>query len=171
MVSVGSTASAFHHHNHLDLPHMEIHAGNYTLYDRQQIWTGECTLDDVAGRVISRVIGHYEDRNTILLDAGATSLTKDLSPQGGMCEIGGAPDLDCFRMSQEVITVTHATRKLFPFESFPLGTVVNLIPNHSCLAAACFDKYYIIDDPSCTFDVDQDIVDEWIPTKFFHLDC
>jgi D-serine deaminase-like pyridoxal phosphate-dependent protein len=75
-------------------------------------------------------------------------------------------------MSQEVITVTtHATEAVFPFESFPLGMVVNLIPNHSCLAAACFDKYYIIDDPSCTFDVDQDIVDEWIPTKFFHLNC
>ena len=168
-VSVGSTPSLFHHANHLDLPNVEIHPGNYTLYDRQQMWSGGCTRDEVAGRVISRVIGHYEDRNTILLDAGATALTKEQAPQGGMGEIGGAPQLECRRMSQEVTIVSDPTGAVFPFASFPLGSIVNLIPNHSCLAAACFEKYYIIDDPTCAFSEDQDIVDEWVPSKYFHV--
>ena len=170
VISVGSTPSLFHHSNLRNLPNLEIHPGNYTLYDRQQMWSGSCAREDVAGRVISTVIGHYEDRNTILLDAGATSLTKEQTPQGGMCEIGGSPLLECHRMSQEVTIVTHPTEKVFPFKSYPLGTIVNLIPNHSCLAAACFEKYYVIDDPSCNFGHDQEIVDEWVPSKFFQID-
>lgn len=138
------------------------------MYDRQQLWTGACTEPDLAGRVISRVIGHYEDRNAMMLDAGALALTKDSTPQGGVCAIGGHPELDCYRMSQEVILVRPKdTGASFPFDKFPLGSTVNLLPNHSCLAAACFEKYFIIDDPSCLFSPEETVVDEWIPAKFF----
>ena len=170
VVSVGSTPSARHHTSDASLPskRVEIHPGNYTFFDRQQLWTGACVESDLAGRVLARVIGHYEDRNTIMLDAGATALTKDTSPQGGVCEIGGHPELDCYKMSQEVILVRPKDPgATFPYKDFPLGYIVNLLPNHSCLAAACFEKYYIIDDPSSNFSPDQIVVDEWIPAKFF----
>ena len=169
-VSIGSTPSARHHYNTQGLSNVEIHPGNYSLFDRQQLWTGACTESDVAGRVISRVIGSYEDRNTIMLDAGATALTKDETPQGGVCAIGGHSELDCYRMSQEVILVRPRDNDTsFPFDEFPLGTMVNLLPNHSCLAAACFEKYYVIDDPSCTFSPEEEVVDEWTPAKFFDI--
>jgi D-serine deaminase-like pyridoxal phosphate-dependent protein len=169
-VSVGSTPSARHHFSTVGLSHMEIHPGNYTLYDRQQQWTGACTEPDLAGRVISKVIGHYEDRNTIMLDAGALALTKDSTPQGGVCAIGGHSELDCYSMSQEVILVRPKdTGTSFPFDKFPLGSIVNLLPNHSCLAAACFEKYFVIDDPLCLFSPENTVVDEWIPAKFFAL--
>lgn len=171
IVSVGSTPSARHHESLKGLANpLEIHPGNYTLFDRQQLWTGACTEADLAGRVMARVIGHYEDRNTILLDAGATALTKDDSPQGGVCEIGGHPELDCYKMSQEVTLVRPKDpNAIFPYAKFPLGSMVNLLPNHSCLSAACFETYYVIDDPSCAFSPNQEIVDEWIPAKYFDV--
>lgn len=170
VVSVGSTPSARHHENTVGLSNVEIHPGNYTLYDRQQMWIGSCTEMDVAGRVISRVIGHYEGRNVMLIDAGATALTKDTTDQGGVCEIGGHAELDCYRMSQEVILVRpkDAESKL-PFDKFPLGSIVNLLPNHSCLAAACFEKYFVIDDDTCSFSPNQVVVDVWKPVKFFDI--
>lgn len=171
IVSVGSTPSARHHESLKGLANpIEIHPGNYTLFDRQQLWTGACTEADVAARVMSRVVGHYGDRNTILLDAGATALTKDDSPQGSVCEIGGHPELDCYKMSQEVTLVRPKDpHTIFPYAKFPLGSIVDLLPNHSCLSAACFEKYYVIDDPSCSFSPNQEIVDEWIPAKYFDI--
>lgn len=171
-VSIGSTPSARHHTNTVSLPNsVEIHPGNYALFDRQQLWTGACTEPDLAGRVISRVIGHYEDRNTVMLDAGATALTKDATPQGGVCAIGGHAEVfDCYKMSQEMVLVRPKDpNTTFPFQNFALGSIVNLLPNHSCLAAACFDKYHVIDDPSCAFSPDEEIVDEWIPAKYFDI--
>jgi D-serine deaminase-like pyridoxal phosphate-dependent protein len=169
IISIGSTPSMSHHSNGLKLPNVEVHPGNYTLYDRQQMWTGACGgQGNVAGRVLARVIGHYEDRNTILLDAGATALSKEETPQGGMCQLAGFPDLECYSMSQEVTTVRHKDPKAtFPFSQLPLGSLVTLLPNHSCLAAACFDKYYVIQDSSCKFSPGQKVVEEWIPAKFF----
>ncbi len=182
MVSIGSTPSLFHHHHREDLglPNLEIHPGNYTLYDRQQLWTGACALESaVCGRVMATVIGHYPDRNTILLDAGATALTKDTTPQGGVCAIGDRDHghlVECYKMSQEVTLVRamqrseplHQNEDRFPFELFPIGSMVNLLPNHSCLAAACFEKYIIIDDETGTFSPNEPLVDEWIPAKFFY---
>ena len=77
-------------------------------------------------------------------------------------------DLECYKMSQEVTLVRPrdpSTSTETFLEDFPLGCVVTLVPNHSCLSAACFDRYYIIDDKDSAFTEDQDIVDEWVPVK------
>jgi len=150
---------------------MEIHPGNYTLYDRQQLWTGACSDEaDVAGRVVAKVIGHYEDRNTILLDAGALALSKDTTPQGGMCEITGFPELEVFSMSQEVAKVRPKDpNSKCPYEKLPIGHTVSLLPNHSCLSAACFAEYYIIDDPKSLFLPEAPVIEVWAPCKYFSL--
>lgn len=190
-ISVGSTPSLSHHwnpssssdNNRNNNPQskywtdffqrypntiMEIHPGNYTLYDRQQLYTQACpNVDAIAGRVLTRVIGHYNDEhrpNTILMDAGATALTKETTPQGGMAAIvGHDTTTDVYKMSQEVSMARARDNKLL--EECPLGSLLTLLPNHSCLAAACFEKYYIIDDPSCQFAPDTPIVEEWEPVK------
>ncbi|CAB9513532.1 D-serine dehydratase [Seminavis robusta] len=184
IISVGSTPSLFHHptnHNnsnewpafqqrHTTLQ-FEIHPGNYTLYDRQQLHTSACAdPQHIAGRVLSRVIGHYDDDHrpqTVLLDAGATALTKETTPQGGMAAIASVENVDVYRMSQEASMArrhNNSSNKSL-LEELPLGSMVTLLPNHSCLAAACFDTYYVIDDPSCRFLPETAIVEEWIPVK------
>lgn len=173
-MSIGSTPSTFSvnkdeakkTNGNDSVNHLEMHPGNYTFFDRQQMWVGVCNEKEVACRVMSRVIGHYEERNTIMLDVGSTALTKDTSPQGGVCSISGYPDLECFKLSQECMLVKPKDASIeFPYESFPLGKIVSLVPNHSCLAAACFDKYYVIDDENQKFDEKEKIIDEWIPVK------
>lgn len=168
IVSVGSTPSLVHHKPKMENV-VEIHPGNYTLYDRQQLWTGACAKEDkVAGRVVTKVIGQYEDRNTILLDAGALALTKDSSPQGGMGQITGFPELEVFGMSQEVSKVRPKDPNgTCPYGKLPIGATVTLLPNHSCLSAACFAEYFIIDDPTCSFAPEEPVVDVWIPVKYF----
>ena len=37
----------------------EIHPGNYVLYDNQQVQLGSCGDANIAGKVITRVLGHY----------------------------------------------------------------------------------------------------------------
>mmetsp|Transcript_9303 Transcript_9303/g.13836 ORF Transcript_9303/g.13836 Transcript_9303/m.13836 type:complete len:493 (-) Transcript_9303:74-1552(-) len=171
-ISVGSTPSVFMHHKNNVFNNIanqiEVHPGNYVFYDRQQLWTGgSCSTEkQIAVRVLSRVISHYPDRNVMLLDAGALALTKDSSPQGGVCSIEGHPKLECYKMSQEVIMVRPKEAKTkFPFQVFPLEKEVFLVPNHSCLAAACFDRYFVVDNDTGTFDANEEIIEEWFPYK------
>ncbi|KAL7548574.1 hypothetical protein ACHAWF_018868 [Thalassiosira exigua] len=169
-ISVGSTPSMFAHSGPASMPNnFELHPGNYVLYDRQQLFTGACASEgSIAGFVLARVIGHYrDDRNAIMVDAGATALTKETTPQGDVCAVFGRPELECYRMSQEVTMIRCRARQngAFPFDEFPLGSTMLLIPNHSCLAAACFVSYHVVDEADSPFGTDAKIVDEWTPVK------
>eukprot|EP00986_Skeletonema_menzelii_P010796 scaffold5399_cov147-Skeletonema_menzelii.AAC.2 len=171
IISVGSTPSMFSHDNALSIPNIELHPGNYVFYDRQQLWTGACSSEEsIGGFVLCRIIGHYEDehRNAIMVDAGATALTKESTPQGNMCSVLGRPDLECYRMSQEITMIRCKSEdgvKCFPFQEFPLGSTVLLIPNHSCLAAACFDKYHVVDGGITPVSTKSEVVETWSPVK------
>ena len=170
-ISVGSTPTMFSHDKMNVSNKTDLHPGNYVFYDRQQLHTGVCKDEEsIAGFVLARVIGQYKDaeRNAIMVDAGATALTKEGTPQGGVCSVYGSPDLECYRMSQEttMIRLKDGGNTPFPFEGFPLGTPVLLIPNHSCLAAACFDVYHIVDDDD--IGEDSQVIDLWAPAKGWH---
>lgn len=170
-ISVGSTPSMFAHKGLSDVPNkLELHPGNYVFYDRQQLYTRACANEgSIAGFVLSRVIGHYKDveRNAIMVDAGATALTKEATPQGDMCAVYDRPDLECYRMSQEItmIRLREGGGTPFPFDDFPLGSTMLLLPNHSCLAAACFDMYHVVDEVESPFSTDSEVVDTWKPVK------
>jgi len=43
------------------------------------------------------------------------------------------------------------------FNKFPLGSLLQIIPNHSCLTAALFLKYQVIEG--------NRVVDEWRPMR------
>lgn len=45
-----------------------------SLIDVQQSVIGSCSLEDVAVRVLTRVIGHCPHRNQLLIDCGWTGL-------------------------------------------------------------------------------------------------
>lgn len=170
-ISVGSTPSMFTHKgctsDHILADKLELHPGNYVFYDRQQLYTGACASErSVAGFVLTRVIGHYKDeRNAIMVDAGATALTKEATPQGDMCAVLGRPDLECYRMSQECTMIRRRDGSPFPFEEFPFGSTMLLLPNHSCLAAACFSTYHVVDEAISPFNTCANIVETWKPAQ------
>ncbi len=133
----------------------EIRPGNYAFFDAFQAAVGSCALEDaLAFTVLATVIGHYPERGALLLDAGALALSKDPGAThvdarcglGVLCDEPGRPipGTRLTSLSQEHGRVAVSDPSLFA--RMPLGSKVRIIPNHSCLAAACFGSYVVLKD-------------------------
>jgi D-serine deaminase-like pyridoxal phosphate-dependent protein len=143
----------------------ETRPGNSAFFDAFQIAIGTCSIDDVAFSVLATVIGSYPERGELLINAGALALSRDPGPVhvdpdcgfGILLSVDGRA-LDALRLvslTQEHGLVRASTR--LAVERLPIGTRLRVIPNHSCLAAACFDRYHVIDNGR--------LVDEWRPVR------
>ncbi|KAL6042907.1 D-threo-3-hydroxyaspartate dehydratase-like [Balamuthia mandrillaris] len=175
VVSIGSTPSCTH------LPPKEkmgkvneIHPGNNVFFDRTQADLGSCQLTDVSVAVLSRVISHYPSRNMFAIDAGALALSKDdgashLYKEGcgyGLIRKNGKnfPELRIKKISQEVGLVEilppseEGSSNADYFETFAIGSLLLILPNHSCLTAALYDRYHVLDALD-----DEQVVDRWTP--------
>ena len=96
----------------------------------------------------------------MLIDAGALALSKDLGANHLDNEISyggvwGYPDLKLFSISQEHGLIT--CDEPIAFEMFPVGSLLRIIPNHSCLTAALFPEYHVVDEDR--------VVDQWVPMR------
>lgn len=155
--SVGSTptASVVERFSSCD----EVRPGNYVFYDAFQATIGSCRLSDVAVSVLTTVVGSYPDRRTLIIDAGALALSKDVGPEhvqpgfgyGIVCDL----DLRPLPMRIEALSQEHG--KVSTDTTVPVGTRLRVIPNHSCLTAAMFETYQILDRGR--------VVDQWRPVR------
>ncbi len=157
-VSVGSTPTAMHAPDWQGVT--EIRPGNYVFFDKFQADIGSCNLAEVAATVLTTVAAHYPDHNQMLIDAGALALSKDLGADhlGNQVVFGAVqnhPHLKIFSIAQEHGLITG--NDPIAFEKFPVGSLLQIIPNHSCLTAALFPKYHVVEE-------DQ-VVDEWTPMR------
>jgi D-serine deaminase-like pyridoxal phosphate-dependent protein len=143
----------------------EVRPGNYAFFDATQAAIGSCALADVAFSVLLTVIGRYPERRELLLDGGALALSKDPGPvhvdpacgYGIVCAAGGEP-LPGWRvvsLSQEHGLARSA--QPLPTGSFPIGSLLRIVPNHSCLAASLFERYAVVRGDL--------VVDEWCPAR------
>ena len=128
----------------------EMRPGVYVFNDLDQALIGSCGPRDLALSVLASVIGHYPHRNQMLVDAGALALSKDISaqefqPKVGYGTIADAPskDMAVIECSQEHGFV--ASSDPIPYGNMPIGTRVRILPNHACITAAAYDKYYVVD--------------------------
>ncbi len=143
----------------------EARPGNYVFFDATQVAIGSCALEDVAFSVLVRVIGRYPRRGELVVDGGALALSKDPGPAHVDPECGygialltdGAPlaGVRVVSLSQEH-GVLRAGRGLAAGE-LPIGSALRIVPNHSCLAAALFDRYAVVRG--------GDVVGEWRPVR------
>ncbi|CAK9112714.1 D-threo-3-hydroxyaspartate dehydratase (D-THA DH) (D-THA dehydratase) (Threo-3-hydroxy-D-aspartate ammonia-lyase) [Durusdinium trenchii] len=76
IVGVGSTPTCSNPPNQFPSEVTEMHPGNYIYYDTMQQALGSCSEEDIAVRVLTRVIGAYERRNLLLVDMGWTACSK-----------------------------------------------------------------------------------------------
>lgn len=137
----------------------EVRPGNYVFFDAFQSTLGSCTRDDVAVSVLATVVGSYPERGQAIIDAGALALSKDTSPDhldpnfgfGLVCDMNLNP------LPARLIALSQEHGKLVTSIPLPVGTRVRIIPNHSCLTAAMFDRYHVLDG--------DNIVDEWRPVR------
>ncbi|MEJ7758411.1 MAG: alanine racemase [Gemmatimonadaceae bacterium] len=152
MVSIGSTPSVTHARA-LDGV-TEVRPGVYMFGDLFQAEIGSCTREDIALTVLASVIGRRESENRILIDAGSLALSKDRSTAATDHDAGFGIvwGIDCEpvygecrieRAYQEHGVATGDTS--LPFEKIPVGTKVRVAPNHACLTAAAYDRYYVVE--------------------------
>jgi D-serine deaminase-like pyridoxal phosphate-dependent protein len=144
----------------------EVRPGNYVFYDRFQAAIGSCSYDDVAFSVLVSVIGHYPERNEILIDGGALAFSKDEGPTsidpdcgfGAVVSPDGRGVLDDVRVTS--LSQEHGKIRglgAMNVEVFPVGSKLRILPNHSCLSAALFDRYHVVRG--------DEIVEEWRPVR------
>lgn len=167
IVSVGSTPTAIHA-DRLDGV-TEMRPGNFVFFDVFQVGVGSCVMEDIAVSVLATVIGHHRGRNHLLLDAGGLALSKDVGANehrpgtgyGLICLPGGKlplPGLAVLDVHQEHGIVAHAKGldavTPLPFDKFPVGSKVRVLPNHVCMTAAMYDRYYVTEGGT-------EVVDEW----------
>jgi len=144
----------------------EARPGNYAFFDAFQVAIGSCSVQDVAFSVLATIIGSYPERSGFLVDAGALALSKDPGPvhMDPDCGFGLIFSEDGCRyyptLKLGALTQEHGQIRVnepLAARDFPLGARLRILPNHSCLAAACFDRYYIHRS--------GEVVDEWKPVR------
>lgn len=126
----------------------EVRAGVYMFGDLSQVELGTCREEDIAVSVLATVIGHRPEHNTLLIDAGALALSKDVGTRLGPRDTGyglldGWPGLRVERVYQEHGVVTAPAP--LPYDALPIGARVRVLPNHSCMTGAMYDAYHVTD--------------------------
>lgn len=163
IVSVGSTPTV------LFAEHLrgvtEARAGIYLFWDLAQLSRGVCAEADLAVSVLATVIGHQRRGPSLVLDAGALALSKDLGANRFLpdARYGWVCDPDTLErlgtLSVEVVHQEHGTVPVPDegwFARLPVGSVVRVLPNHACLTCAAYGSYDVLRDGA--------VVDRWTRT-------
>lgn len=138
----------------------EVRPGNYVFYDAFQSTIGSCRFEDVAVSVLTTVVGSYPERNTIIVDAGALAMSKDLGPDhinpqfgfGIVCD----PDLKPYD-AMKLVALSQEHGKIATLGPVAVGTLLRIVPNHSCLTAAMYPRYHVVDG--------RRVISEWQPVR------
>ena len=149
IVSIGSSPTALHAATLDGIT--EIRAGVYMFGDLFQAEIGTHGLDDIAVTVLASVIGRRPGK--LLVDAGGLALSKDRSTEAAPKDYGFGLmlDLDGTRRHGDAIVrrayQEHGLIELDPAHpvDLPVGGLVRIAPNHTCMTAAAHDRYFVID--------------------------
>jgi D-serine deaminase-like pyridoxal phosphate-dependent protein len=157
-VSVGSTPTV------ACVDHLEgvteARPGNYIFYDAFQATLGSCALADCALTVLAAIVHRSFERKQIIVDAGAIALSKDRgavdingkASYGLVLDLAGEPlGLYVDGLSQEHGKISVADDALLA--KLPVGTRLRILANHSCLTAAQFESYNVLEN--------RRVVDSW----------
>ncbi len=148
IVSAGSTPTATWSRNFDGIT--EMRPGVYVFNDLDQALIGSCSPRDIALTVLASVIGHYPHRNQLLIDAGALALSKDISAQEFQPDVGYGTIADAPLDGMAVVACSQehgfvGASEPLPYGNLPIGARVRVLPNHACITAAAYDRYYVVD--------------------------
>ena len=144
----------------------EARSGVYMLWDLSQASKKICSIDDIAISVLASVINHNFEQNKIVIDAGSLALSRDTSanqfmPNAGygiVCNFNTLlpyHNLCVNELYQEHGIININNKSLF--NEFPIGSLIRILPNHSCITCAGFENYYVIEN--------NEILDTWYRTN------
>lgn len=135
----------------------EVRPGNYIFFDAFQATLGSCNFDDCALTVLAAIVHCDRSRKKIILDAGAIALSKDRGAVGidENCGYGRVLDLQGNETGLRVTSlsqehgVCQVTDEVM-LEKFKVGDRVRVLTNHSCLTAAQFEHYNVLENGQIT---------------------
>jgi len=136
----------------------EARPGNYAFYDFTQVALGSCAAADCALTVAATVVSSRPGADHCVVDAGALALSADPGPDPAE---GGSPrsmgrlyeDYRAGTLREDARLVSLSQEHGIVRGRLPWGTRVRILPNHSCLTAACFDAYHVV--------TGEEVVDRW----------
>eukprot|EP00929_Paragymnodinium_shiwhaense_P038512 TRINITY_DN20338_c0_g1_i1.p1 TRINITY_DN20338_c0_g1~~TRINITY_DN20338_c0_g1_i1.p1 ORF type:complete len:390 (-),score=96.72 TRINITY_DN20338_c0_g1_i1:350-1519(-) len=143
-VGVGSTPTCSNPPAHLEGV-TEMHPGNFVYYDWMQVRLGSCKPAEVAVRVCTRVIGHYPKQNMLLIDMGWTGISAQGADKG-YGAIDGHPELKIQNLKQEAGEVGSADGNKLDFSKYPIGTILRVLPWHSCASSHQHTSVHVLDE-------------------------
>jgi len=162
IVSVGSTPTANFAEDLTGVT--EVRAGVFMFYDLVMAGLGVCDKSDIAISVLTSIIGHQKHKGWVITDAGWMALSRDRGTasqkvdqgSGLVCNIEGdlLHDLIVSSTNQEHGIISNRAKKDIDWESFAIGSMVRILPNHACATGAMYDRYYVTDNST-------DIIDIW----------
>lgn len=130
----------------------EVRPGNYIFFDGFQATLGSCSFDDCALAVLASVIHRSRELKKIVIDAGAIALSKDRGPVDldPACGYGHVLDLEGNDLGLRIHSVSqeHGQIKVEDdrlLDCLSVGTRVRVLANHSCLTAAQYDCYHVLE--------------------------
>ncbi|SMN18501.1 similar to Saccharomyces cerevisiae YGL196W DSD1 D-serine dehydratase (aka D-serine ammonia-lyase) [Maudiozyma saulgeensis] len=154
---------------------LEIHCGNYCLYDLQQLSTNCINDFECSGYVLGTILSSYKERHEMLTNTGVMVLTRESSKfnGNGLCvPINSILKDESYkiewyvdRISQEHgILRQHADKdeREHPKDAAPLnpllklGQKIAIIPQHACIVMGQFPHYFVLDK-------DNKVSDVWTP--------
>lgn len=151
-VSMGSTPTALHARSFEGIT--EVRPGVYMFGDMFQAQILSCSYDDLAISVLTSVTSNHPEQDKFLVDAGALALSKDHSTAnvpddvgfGRVNDIAGKPfdpPLNIVRVYQEhgKVPMEHD----MSLNNLAIGTRLRVYPNHVCMMAAMYNRYYVVD--------------------------
>jgi D-serine deaminase-like pyridoxal phosphate-dependent protein len=152
-ISVGSTPSMAYVRDLAGVT--EARPGNYALHDFTQVALGSCGPADCAVTVLASVVSSRPDRRTAVVDAGALALSADPGPahlgRRSYGEIFAENARGTLRQNARLVSLSQEHGVVSG--RLPFGARVRILPNHSCLAVACFDAFLVVRG--------EDVLDRW----------
>lgn len=152
-VSIGSTP-ALSAVDHLD-DVTEIRPGNYVFHDYTQVVLGAAAATECAVTVLASVVSSQPHNRHSVVDAGSLALSKDSGRTGWKTRTMGEiyRDYASGTLHSDVRLVSLSQEHGIVNAELPLGSRIRVLPNHACLAVACFDEYHVLRG--------EEVVDRW----------
>lgn len=125
----------------------EMRPGNYAFFDLSQVVFEVASVEECALTVLSTVVSSQPGATHSVVDAGALALSKDAGPIGLGHDSMGAifADYGSARLDGETRLTALSQEHGRLSKRLPVGKRLRILPNHSCLTAAQFDEYLVVD--------------------------
>lgn len=133
----------------------ELSPGNFMFYDLMQVEIGSCVREDIAIALAAPVVDIDKAKSTILVHGGGVHLSKESLRSNGRVHFGEAVVLHengwqipkqkiswVSKISQEHGTIQADDELL---ESVEVGSLLGVLPVHSCLTGDCMRGYLTLD--------------------------